>query len=653
MTLPGLLLLLALEGLAAFLWAFLTPAETGRQVLLWLSTPRLALAAITLLICLGFFAAWCRMRASKLGSRDVLTPFDELLVKQAQLAPALLALTVLPILLTVAVVAVIRTPLDYQAYKTLAPDSFPLLRSLTFSVLPLVAFVVIAGIETAAFIALRYRRALISPSTWSLSRIGPSLLLIFIVIVIGFHWLVLTFQLRFFVNLPAWYWIFDPVPFGPGDIWYLLGAVILFALAYWLLFVRRRLAAGLLVVVALSWFAQMGVGLLGGGGIATLRERYFTTYHQVYVEKASASHTGILEGVRHYEEIYGANTFTGTKAPGLMVFYNALERMVNGSPSPHSDEARYVRFSGAVMVLFPLLAAAAAVLLSRMTRLFLDDASGLVQRTAPLLLVLIPNFVLLTFFADQALYPLGFLFGVCICVVIIRRQSLSLSMALGGLLYVSIFFTFTMLPLFAVTAAYLFLHYWRSRSQQGLRHIIWHAIAIAAGAVALHLLAASLLNYDFLTRLERGMTVHHNIDFYLRVGKPIPDGPESFTERVGQISRAAWFNNLDLAAAIGFPVYLLFLIQAVRRIGGFLRGAITEGDAAVLAILAGFVGINLIGSEQGEVPRLWLFWVPMIVLLAAYELEPFLRRRSWLLPALGLAQWITLMLTYHFQDLRM
>jgi hypothetical protein len=149
------------------------------------------------------------------------------------------------------------------------------------------------------------------------------------------------------------------------------------------------------------------------------------------------------------------------------------------------------------------------------------------------------------------------------------------------------------------------------------------------------------------------MTTHHNIDFYLRVGKPIPDGPEPLIVRLGQIFRAAWFNNLDLAAAIGFPVYLLFVTQAARRAASFLRGSITEGDAAVLAMLAGFVGINLIGSEQGEVPRLWLFWVPMIALLAAYELAPYVHKRSWLLPALGLAQGITLMLTYHFQDLRM
>jgi hypothetical protein len=652
-TLATLLLLFGLEGLLAFLWAFLAPAEIGGQVFLWLSPQRLLLAAGLLLISLAFFVAFWRARHAKSMAEALLGRVDGQLIDQGRLGPALLALTIMPILVAAAVTAILRTPLEYQAYRMWAPDTFPLLRSITVAAAPLLAFLALGCLETAIFLALRHRAVLTSSSTWSPSHIGPSALLLLIVIVTVFHWMVLIFQLRFFVNIPAWYWIFDPVPFGPGDLWYFLGALVLFGLAYWLLIVRHHLTAGLVLVFALGWFLQMGVGLMGGAGIQTLRERFFTTYHAVYVEKAAQGQIGILDGIRRYEEVYGSNTFTGTKAPGLMAFYNALERIINGSPSQFHHEIRYQRLADAVMLLLPMLAAGTALVLSFFTRQFLHDPSGRVQRVAPLLYVMAPNVALLTFFADQALYPLAFLLGAWICIAAVRPQSLAFSLALGVYLYAAALFTFTLLPLVAVTGAYLFLHYWRSRSVQGLRHIIWHALAVAAGALLLHLLARMFLNYDFLTRLQSGMTVHHNIDFYLRLGKQIPDGPEPFAVRLGQIFRAAWFNNLDLAAAIGFPIYILFFIQALRRCWRFLRSATSPSDAVVLAVLAGFVGINLVGSEQGEVPRLWLFWVPVIVLLAAYELDPHLRRQPRFALALGLSQLVTLMLTFHFQDLRM
>jgi hypothetical protein len=63
--------------------------------------------------------------------------------------------------------------------------------------------------------------------------------------------------------------------------------------------------------------------------------------------------------------------------------------------------------------------------------------------------------------------------------------------------------------------------------------------------------------------------------------------------------------------------------------------------------------LNLAGTAQGEVPRLWLFWLPMVVIFAAFELQPVAQRRPLVLFGLGIVQLITLMLTYHFQDLRM
>jgi hypothetical protein len=474
-----------------------------------------------------------------------------------------------------------------------------------------------------------------------------------IVLATAFHWLVLIFQLRLFVNLPAWYWIFDPVPFTLGDLWFALGAFMLLGLAYWLLIMKHRLAFGLLAAAALGLFLQFGPGLMSGRGLDSLRDRYFTTYHEAYVRAASHSELGLLDTVRRYEDAYGSGSFTGTKPPGLMVFYTALDHLANGYPSSLDDAARYQRLSDLVVWFFPLLAVSMVALIFAFARRFLEDPTGLVQRAAPLLYVLAPSLALFTFFADQAVYPVVFLLGAWFAVVSVRRHSLVWAFLLGGALYMGAFFAFTMLPLYAFAGLYLLLHHGRAAYGKRLQHIILCGLAIAAGTLLLHFLVRGLLNYDFIPRFERTMSINHNFDFYLRVGQQPPTGPEPLGVRLRQVLLAACINNLDFAAAIGIPVYVLFLAQGVRRLWRFIKGQVGQGDVVLLALLLTFVVLNLAGTAQGEVPRLWLFWLPMVVLLAAYELESHLRERPHILAALGVAQVVTLMLTFHFQDLRM
>jgi hypothetical protein len=176
---------------------------------------------------------------------------------------------------------------------------------------------------------------------------------------------------------------------------------------------------------------------------------------------------------------------------------------------------------------------------------------------------------------------------------------------------------------------------------------------MAAGCLLLYALFRLMLNYDFLPRFQRAVAINHGFDFYLRVGRQPPLGPEPFGTRLAQIAGALALNNLDFAAATGFPVYALFIWQAVhlaRRV--WLRCA-DAGDVILAALLSSFIVLNLAGTAQGEVPRLWLFWLPMVTMLAARQLEGAVRARPRLVLALALVQLVTLFLTFHFQDLRM
>ena len=491
------------------------------------------------------------------------------LIDGRQLAPVLMALVVVPILIAAAAVAVALTPLTYDAYKAWAPDTFPLLHSAVDALLPLLALAVISSLEVAVFLALRHRNALLHAGALGMGSVAPALLVLLIVLATVFHWLVLIFQLRFFVNLPAWYWIFDPVPFTPGDLWFALGALILLGLAYWLLIIKHRLALGLLAAAALGLFLQFGPGLMGGRGLDTLRDRYFTTYHEAYVRAASESDLGLLDTVRRYEEAYGSGSFTGTKPPGLMVFYTALDHLANGYPSSLDDAARYQRLSDLVVWLFPLLAVSMVAAHLRL-RTPLPRRSNR-PRAARSLRCSMSSRPASPSSPSSPIRP-------CIlrsfCSASGSQSSPSAGTRWSGPSCLARCSTWVRSspsrcsPCTSSPALYLLLHHWREPSGRRLQQIILCGLAIAAGTLLMHFLARGLLNYDFLPRFERTMSINHNFDFYLRVGQQPPAGPEPLGVRLGQILSAAWINNLDFAAAIGFPIYILFLAQAVRRVPG-------------------------------------------------------------------------------------
>ena len=299
---------------------------------------------------------------------------------------------------------------------------------------------------------------------------------------------------------------------------------------------------------------------------------------------ASESDLTLLDTVRRYEEVYGSGSFTGTKPPGLMVFYTALDHLANGYPSSLDDATRYAASLGSGRLALPLArrqhGRSSLRLRAPLPRRSIRPRAA--RRTAalrpraqrrPLYLLRRPGRVSCASFCSAP----GSLSSS------IRRHSLVWAFLLGAVLYMGAFFAFTMLPLYVFAGLYLLLHDWRERIRQApaADHPLraWRSRPARCSCTSS---PRTLLNYDFLPRFERTMSINHNFDFYLRVGQQPPAGPEPLGVRLGQILSAAWLNNLDFAAAIGFPIYILFLAQAVRRVWRFIKGQAAHGDVILL-----------------------------------------------------------------------
>jgi hypothetical protein len=70
----------------------------------------------------------------------------------------------------------------------------------------------------------------------------------------------------------------------------------------------------------------------------------------------------------------------------------------------------------------------------------------------------------------------------------------------------------------------------------------------------------------------------------------------------------------------------------------------------MVAFLASFLALNLLGQTHGEVGRLWLFLLPLVAIAAVIPLQRWYGKHS-AIPALVLTlQLITALLTFLYQD---
>jgi len=161
-------------------------------------------------------------------------------------------------------------------------------------------------------------------------------------------------------------------------------------------------------------------------------------------------------------------------------------------------------------------------------------------------------------------------------------------------------------------------------------------LALAALAVS----AAVIRDRGSFARLARALSFAAAVALLLAFGLPGLLGHEPVralttalaihrAEYTAQRSYALWllFNPIDLALFAGLPFALLAAWRAAMSLRG--GGRRTSLDRFRGAALAGIVVLVLSGVTRGEVGRLWIPLVPLVLLAAARDDEP-----SPVLPAL-------------------
>lgn len=643
-----------IQAALVFVYIFLSKSEPGRTVFLWFSKSRLVLLLIGAgIVTFNLWALNNLRNPSSLVQRTWNT-IEQKIKNNKLLIPLLVILIGFTVGLSLGTIKILSTPLEYTEYSKWAPDTFPTIYAYTKNLLPFLLLIIISSLELTGYLVYRNAHVLRDLQLWADTITYQKFLIFSISAVSITHWINLYFQFAWFVNIPSWYWVFILRPWSIYDVFYISLSVFLLSLAAWLSLKKKRLLAALFVIFVAGWALQLGIGFLEGEEITSFKNRYLNTYHAGYLKFASSNDYPLLENIQNYDHNF-PNLFTRTKPPGLMTIYLSLERLVNGNPSDSglSNEVRFQRLADTIVVVFPLLGSATALLLYAFSKRFLQFQHNWQHLLPSTLYILSPNIVLLSLFADQALYPALFLSGTWLIFILFRNNSGIRVFFLGVILFIYSFFAFTMLPLFFLAAIYLVLLWWQSPKQYRIFDQIKQGTIFLLGVVIAYFLFRWLLNYDVITRFSEMYTINHGMDFYERVGLEIPNENVSIVLRLNQIFNALWRNNLEFATTVGVGIYILFLVYGIRLTIHAIKRKLESDDIFLASLFFAFILLNLSGATQGEVGRLWMFWVPMIVLFAAKEASKSFKHPALASAGLVTIQLITILLTFHYQDLIM
>ena len=91
----------------------------------------------------------------------------------------------------------------------------------------------------------------------------------------------------------------------------------------------------------------------------------------------------------------------------------------------------------------------------------------------------------------------------------------------------------------------------------------------------------------------------------------------------------------------------LFGLSAQRAVLAFFPFTTSTVNSS---LFLSYVALNSIRVVLGEAARLWMFWVPIMAIMAVQYMLPITRRVRWIILGLVILQVITVLLTYQFQD---
>ncbi len=406
----------------------------------------------------------------------------------------------------------------------------------------------------------------------------------------------------------GWFWMMRP-----GEAGMVLFALALFAMPLCIRFAalgpHRLFAARVAALIALGFALQHGLAYTDRLGIEGMRNRITKTGHGEFAITA-AQHPNAIALIKHYEQFVAApdQVFARSKPPGQLLFYMACSAaadrvmpvlwdppMTQRTDIKSASHGRLVNFA---TLFFPLFSMLPIVPLAYLGNALLGRERAL---WPALLFLLIPQVQLVTLHMDQVIYPLlvATVYAFAVHAALARTRALVWWIATGTAAWFALFVSFSVAA--ALVPLVFVIPLVHGASLRDRARALGTGVAVAAVAFFAWLATfAVLLDYRVLVAYRRGFENHVRWNGW----------------RDDWTWPAAKLNLSEFAYWLGVPIVALFLWQLVVAIRRPKEPLSLFGWATLAAILI----TAAVGKTLGEVARLWLVFVPAVVLLAARAL---------------------------------
>lgn len=623
-----------IEGITAILFgiAHLTshkPVLPKTDVFIILSVPVILCAAGLLVLF-----AWVLFSRNR---QSLLHPLDRWIAVPSHLLQLTLWLVSALLVSALALLIILRP----EAHR------LGILQTVWKDLIPIHLWVMALMMQLLIWLGFQYPDTYKTRGFLDISIISQILLLQLVLLFSLLHWCILIFQLPLFDMLPGWFWKFTVKPYTWRSAIALLFLVMLLLLTMTILKKPQQYKRNLLLLIGLGYILQIGFGYIEGKGFEAIRAKYATSYHKSYAEHA-ADRPNLLTALQNYEEKYSQELYLGTKPPGVLLTYVLSQKGSALFASQDSFQQRFVALTRFITILYPLIAMLTLIPLYSFSRQFAGNTNPWLSS---ILYLTCPNVILIPLFLDQTLYPLLFMILLNFLLYTMHQQSPILSLICGFCIYLALYFTFSMLPVMLLAALWIAIE--MLLGNLGWKKALLMLTGLMLGVLLGYLLLRYTLNYDILIRYQAAFERHRQLKIFESNAQNLPS--------------TLLVNNLDIAAWSGFPVYLLFLWGAGRVLITEIKKwfekrkqalkktvntapPLSHLSAFTLAMIITYLGLNLFGQTRGEVGRIWLFLVPIFCFFASQETSLLCKRKTSGVFLVIVLQWMTVFLTYQYQD---
>ena len=247
-----------------------------------------------------------------------------------------------------------------------------------------------------------------------------------------------------------------------------------------------------------------------------------------------------------------------------------------------------------VMAVLPVLTAALCVIPAYFLAKSLASTGG---KLATLFVATIPALLLFAPLPDQ-------LFALLTLLIIwslhegIQREKAWLFLVSGILLSFSTFLSLGNGVVVLIVMGYALLSWWVSRKAWTARVALW-ATLFAVGAASLWLIYWVGWGVAPWAIAQAGIDQHYELVTQFR----------SYTTWLG-------YNWVDLLVFVGLPVLVGFLAASLLAIPKLRRRSADNNSTLAFTLLIFLIILSLSGTTRGETGRLWLFFMPLLAIVA-------------------------------------